>query len=47
MPLLNTLYLGSPPMKKFINASEDSVLETMSGFAFAHADLVLEVQVLA
>ena len=27
-------------MKKFINASEDSVLETLSGFAAAHADLV-------
>ena len=27
-------------MKRFINASEDSVLETLSGFAAAHADLV-------
>ena len=27
-------------MKRFINAAEDSVLETLSGFAAAHADLV-------
>ena len=27
-------------MKRFINASEDSVLETLAGFAAAHADLV-------
>lgn len=37
---LERLYCSHQFMKRFINAVEDSVLETLSGFAAAHADLV-------